>query len=46
LLLDPTGAVALTDTYTIQGQVYTVVSIKPTDPAGVPVLYELHVRLS
>jgi hypothetical protein len=46
LLLDPTGSVALTDTYTIQGQIYTVVSIKPTDPAGVPVLYELHVRLS
>jgi hypothetical protein len=46
LLLDPSGAVALTDTYTIQGEVYTVVSIKPTDPAGVPVLYELHVRLS
>jgi hypothetical protein len=46
LLLDPTGSVSLTDTYTIQGEVYTVVSIKPTDPAGVPVLYELHVRLS
>lgn len=46
LLLDPNGPVALTDTYTIQGQVYTVVSIKPTDPAGVKVLYELHVRLS
>ena len=46
LLLDPAGQVALTDTYTIQGEVYTVVSIKPTDPAGVPVLYELHVRLS
>jgi hypothetical protein len=46
LLLDPSGQVAMTDTYTIQGEVYTVVSIKPTDPAGVPVLYELHVRLS
>lgn len=46
LLLDATGPVALTDTYTIQGEVYSVVSIKPTDPAGIPVLYELHVRLS
>jgi len=46
LLLDATAAVALTDTYTVQGEVYSVVSIKPTDPAGIPVLYELHVRLS
>jgi hypothetical protein len=46
LLLDPSGPVALTDTYTIQSEVYSVVSIKPTDPAGIPVLYELHVRLS
>lgn len=46
LLLDATAAVALTDIYTIQGEQYTVVSIKPTNPSGVDVLFELHVRLS
>jgi hypothetical protein len=46
LLLDATAAVALTDIYTIQGEQYTVVSIKPTNPAGTDVLFELHVRLS
>jgi hypothetical protein len=46
LLLDATGAVALTDIYTIQGEQFTVVSIKPTNPAGTDVLFELHVRLS
>ena len=44
LLLDATGEVLLTDQYVINGVVYSVVSIGEVNPAGTPVLYDLHVR--
>jgi hypothetical protein len=46
LLLDTTYDVELSDIFTIGTQEYTVVSIAETNPAGMPVLYELHVRKS
>lgn len=43
LLLEATGSAPdLTDRYVIGGNEYTVVSIGETNPAGVPVLYDLH----
>lgn len=44
LLLDASGAVALSDNFVIGGVVYTVVSIGEVNPAGTPVLYDLHIR--
>lgn len=44
LYLDATGAVAMTDRYTIGGVIFAVVSIDELSPAGTPVLYILHIR--
>ena len=44
LLLDAAGEVLLTDQYVINGVDYSVVSIGEVNPAGTPVLYDLHVR--
>lgn len=44
LLLDASGAALMTDQYVINGVVYTVVSVGEVNPAGTPVLYDLHVR--
>lgn len=44
LLLDASGSVALSDNFVIGGVVYSVVSIGETNPAGTPVLYDLHIR--
>ncbi len=46
MLLDATGAVELNDTYTVGSDVYTVVSIGEVNPAGTPVVYDLHARKS
>jgi len=44
LLLDATGPVSQTDQFVVNGKVYSVVSIGEVNPAGTPVLYDLHVR--
>jgi uncharacterized protein with GYD domain len=44
LLLDATGPVLMTDHYIIGGVEYTVVNIKEVNPAGTPVLFDLHLR--
>lgn len=44
LYLDPNGAAALNDRYTVGSTVYTVVSISETNPAGTVALYDLHLR--
>lgn len=46
LLLDAEGAADIKDHYIIGGIEYTVMSIAETNPAGTPVLYELHLRLA
>lgn len=45
LLLEAGEAPALTDSIVIGGQTFTIVSIGELNPAGVPVMYDLHVRL-
>lgn len=44
LLLDASGEVLPTDQYVINGVVYSVVSIGEVNPAGTPVLFDIHVR--
>lgn len=44
LLLDATGPVELQDHFIIGGVEYTLVNIKVLNPAGTPVLYDLHIR--
>lgn len=44
LLLDSSGEVLPTDQYVVNGIVYSVVSIGEVNPAGTPVLFDLHVR--
>lgn len=44
LLLAPLPVVSQQDTFLIQGQVYSVVSIGEVDPAGTRILYDLHIR--
>lgn len=44
LLLDATSAVAMQDHFIVSGVEYAVVSIGETNPAGTPLLYDLHVK--
>lgn len=46
LLLDAEGAAAATDHYIVGSAEYTVVSMAEINPAGTPVMYDLHLRLS
>ena len=41
---DPSVVPVAGDTFTWQGVTLTIISVKPTSPAGVPVLYEAQVR--
>lgn len=44
LLLDADGPVAMTDSFTIGGKNFTVVSFDQVAPAGVAVMYDIHIR--
>ena len=44
LLLDAVAGVALNDQFIINGVEYSVVSIGEVNPAGICVLYDLHIR--
>lgn len=46
LYLDTQGAAEVTDHYIVNGKEYTVVSVGEINPAGIPVLFDLHLRLS
>ena len=46
LYLDAQGAAEVTDHYIADGDEYTVVSVGEINPAGTPVLFDLHLRLS
>lgn len=46
LLVDAEGAVNIEDRFTVNGVVYQIVSMAEVNPAGTPVLYDLHVRVS
>ncbi len=43
LLLAPLPDVSMQDTFTIQGVLYSVVSIGEVNPAGTRILYDLHI---
>lgn len=44
LLLDAEGAAEMTDHYIVGGVEYTCVSVSEVNPAGTPVLFEIHAR--
>jgi len=44
LMLDPGGAVEISDRYIVASQEFSVVSYERLAPAGVSVLYTLHLR--
>jgi len=44
LLLDAVAAVAMQDHFIVSGVEYVVVSIGEINPAGTPLLYDLHVK--
>lgn len=46
LLLDVEGAADVKDHYIVGGTEYIVLSVSEINPAGTPVLYELHLRLA
>lgn len=46
LLMDATGPATLSDHYIVGSVEYTVVSVGEVNPAGTPVIYDLHLRVS
>lgn len=44
LLLDVTGPITANDHFVVGGIEYTVVTLGEINPAGTPVIYELHLR--
>lgn len=44
LLLDASGPVTANDRFVVGNTEYTVVTLGETNPAGTPVIYELHLR--
>lgn len=44
LLLDATGPVTADDHFIMGGTEYTVITLGETNPAGTPVIYDLHLR--
>lgn len=44
LLLDATGPATLNDRFLVNGKEYTVVTLGEVNPAGIPVIYDLHLR--
>lgn len=45
LLLDPTAPVDLNDRFIAGGVEYSIVSMGEVNPAGTPVLYDIHLRV-